>query len=147
MDINYRCLTNTHWSGQRHLRMCTHTLPISLQVLLQRPQCLFYRLQPQGLVSGIQYLCHTWGINTLQNVREEQYTLTERTSTMCVKTLKTFRPCFFDIFFNCMFMPRKDVGSKILSFVMIDYLEMQSLDNQMEVIKMILHVFTIREIN
>lgn len=32
-------------------------------------------------------------------------------------------------FFNCMFMPRKDVGSKILSFVMIDYLEMQSLDN------------------
>lgn len=46
-----------------------------------------------------------------------------------------------------MFMPRKDVGSKILSFVMIDYLEMQSLDNYMEVIKMILHVFTIREIN
>lgn len=64
-----------------------------------------------------------------QNVQEEQYTLTERTSTMCVKTLKTFRPFFVDIFFNCMFMPRKDVGSKILSFVMIDYLEMQSLDN------------------
>lgn len=69
------------------------------------------------------------GINTLQNVQEEQYTLTERTSTMCVKTLKTFRPFFVDIFFNCMFMPRKDVGSKILSFVMIDYLEMQPLDN------------------
>lgn len=29
VDINYRCLTNTHWSGQRHLRMCTHTLPIT----------------------------------------------------------------------------------------------------------------------
>lgn len=36
---------------------------------------------------------------------------------------------FIDIYFNCMFMPRKDVGSKILSFVMIDYLEMQSSDN------------------
>lgn len=125
VDINYRCLTNTHWSGQRHLRH-SHSANKSAGALIETPVSI---LQIAAIGSCDLVPLPYWGINTLQNVLEEQYALTERTSTMCVKTLKTFRPFFVDIFFNCMFMPRKDVGSKILSFVMIDYLEMQPLDN------------------
>lgn len=36
MDINYRCLTNTHWSGQRHLRH-SHSANKSAGALIETP--------------------------------------------------------------------------------------------------------------
>lgn len=36
VDINYRCLTNTHWSGQRHLRH-SHSANKSAGALIETP--------------------------------------------------------------------------------------------------------------
>lgn len=39
VDINYRCLTNTHWSGQRHLRH-SHSANKSAGALIETPVSL-----------------------------------------------------------------------------------------------------------